>query len=284
MSRARISTGGVLFGTGATPESDHTSYQQEDSGQPMHILFVGDFSGRASRSVEDVQSLQDRKIFEINRDNVDDVFSRLAVELYLPSCDDPIRFGELDDLHPDLLYKQLPLFERLRDLKRRLSMPSTFAAAANEMLAQGLASKTADAPIGVEMPADLFESVLTNQSAVDGTQSVDALINSIIAPFVQPKADPRAEELVNSVDLATAKALRTVMHTGAFQKLEANWRSLYWLCRNIETGRNLKLFLLMPQRQNCVVISPLVWIFPTLSYISALSVNIRYLAALVFPS
>ncbi|BFM11913.1 hypothetical protein R50072_20660 [Simiduia litorea] len=244
MSRARISTGGVVFGAGASPESDHTSYQQDDSGQPMHMLFVGDFSGRASRSVEDVQSLQERKIFEINRDNFDDVFSRLAVELHLPSCTDPIRFDELDDLHPDLLYKQLPLFERLRDLKRRLLMPSTFAAAASDMLDQGLVSTTADTPTGVEIPADLFESVLAHPSTVDGTQSVDALINSIVAPFIQPKADPRAEELVKSVDLATAKALRTVMHTGAFQKLEANWRSLYWLCRNIETGRNLKLFLL----------------------------------------
>ncbi|MDN3640066.1 type VI secretion system contractile sheath large subunit [Simiduia curdlanivorans] len=244
MSRASISTGGAVFGAGTASRSDDTHFQQEDSGQPMHILFVGDFSGRASRSVVDTQSLQNRKILEINRDNFDDVFSRLAVELHLPSCAAPIAFDELDDLHPDLLYKQLPLFERLRDLKRRLSMPATFDAAAKDMLAQGLGPVATPAPAGVTIPAGLFESVLSSQTSDAKAQTVDALINSIVAPFVQPKADPRAEELMRSVDLATAEALRTLMHTGAFQQLEANWRSLYWLCRNIETGRNLKLFIL----------------------------------------
>ena len=44
-----------------------------------------------------------------------------------------ITFSELDDFHPDRLYRDLPLFQGLRELRSRLLKPDTFEAAAREL-------------------------------------------------------------------------------------------------------------------------------------------------------
>ena len=42
-------------------------------------------------------------------------------------------FSELDDFHPDRLFQRSQLFLRLREVRRRLQDPDTFAAAAEEL-------------------------------------------------------------------------------------------------------------------------------------------------------
>jgi type VI secretion system protein ImpC len=69
-------------------------------------------------------------------------------------------------------------------------------------------------------------------------------IKQLVAPYVSPAADPRQAELVRCVDLAIAATMNRLLHHPDFQRLEAAWRSLDWLVRNVETSPTLRLFVL----------------------------------------
>ncbi|MBB3167094.1 type VI secretion system contractile sheath domain-containing protein [Simiduia aestuariiviva] len=245
MTRVTMSTGGVVFGsgTGYDPEDNHR-VATDDSGQPMHMIFMGDFSGRGSRGDIDMASLANRPLREINRDNFDDVFAALNVRLQLPTCASPIAFEDLDDLHPDTLYRRVPLFHRLRELTAQLNNPAQFAQAAADIQSWTV-TEAPQQVTGMAIPEGLFDRPAAKEANRRGeAQDVNDFIRQIVAPFVEPKSDPRAAELTATLERVAANALRNLMHAGDFQRLEANWRSVNLLVRRLETGKNLKLFLL----------------------------------------
>ncbi len=268
MSRASISTGNIRLDTNSDTSKSANAPQKPpkfDESRPMHIAIVGDFSGRASRGECDATSLTTRKAIEVDRDNFEEVFSRLNISLALPMNDAPIAFSEYDDLHPDFLVEKVTLFEKFRTLKRRLKKPELFEQAVSE-IQQWSADKPAlqskaeptpageeDVPAGIPMPESMLDAVLAqslqNTDATTNTGlntpfgNVDQLIKDIVAPYVEAKADPRLPEMEQAVDDACAQTLRKIMHASAFQALEANWRALYLLIRRLETNRNLKLFV-----------------------------------------
>ncbi|MFL0803308.1 MAG: type VI secretion system contractile sheath large subunit [Agarilytica sp.] len=265
MSRASISTGNIRLDTNTSKTTDSAKKPPKfDDNRPMHIAIIGDFSGRASRGECDATSLTQRKAIEVDRDNFEEVFSRLRVSLSLPTNDTLIVFSEYDDLHPDFLLDKVELFEKFRTLKRRLKKPELFEQAVSE-IQEWASTKPAlqsnderanneeESPEGIPMPDSMLDAVLAQSlQHTDATAnaalntpfgSVDQLIKDIVAPYVEAKADPRLPEMEQAVDDACAQTLRKIMHASAFQALEANWRALYLLVRRLETNRNLKLFL-----------------------------------------
>src|SRR5882724_10493811 len=73
---------------------------------------------------------------------------RLSVKLRLPMGADgavvEIPVNSMDDLHPDQLYSNLPIFSELSGLRQRLKTQSTFAKAASEV--QSWAGVTVSSP------------------------------------------------------------------------------------------------------------------------------------------
>ena len=69
----------------------------------------------------------------------------LGVKLALPIGDGgdgvEVEFSELDSFHPDSLYRELPMFKSLVDLRKRLNNTATFAKAAAEVQAMGGGSR-----------------------------------------------------------------------------------------------------------------------------------------------
>jgi type VI secretion system protein ImpC len=57
-----------------------------------------------------------------------------------------------------------------------------------------------------------------------------------------PASDQAA--LVAAVDAAVAESMRRLLHDPAFQALEATWRGIDFLLRQIETDETLKVHLL----------------------------------------
>ena len=257
MTRATISTGGILF---KKSDDDIPEQPVQSDDAPMHIALIGDFSGRRSRGVNESEALASRKLYEIDRDNFEEIFEELNVSLKLPISDEPINFSEFDDLDPDYLYEKLPLFEDLKVLKRRLNKKEYFDSAADEIRNwKGVnissentlsAENSADQanPEPVKISGNMLDAVLSQSTesleqlnSLEG--NINSLIKDVVAPYVQEKADPRLPEYLEAVDLATTEALRKIMHASEFQTLEASWRAVYFLVRKIETNRNLKLFL-----------------------------------------
>src|SRR5438270_1895592 len=126
----------VNFGTMRVGASRPTG---KKSGS-FRIALLGDFSARANSGKLDTGSaLASRKPLKVDCDNVDATLKRLAVKLRLPMGTDgavvEVPVNSMDDLHPDQLYSNLPIFSELSGLRQRLKTQSTFAKAAKEVQA-----------------------------------------------------------------------------------------------------------------------------------------------------
>ena len=219
------------------------------SNTPFRILVLGDFSGRGSRTVHAPEELDRRRIHSVDRDDFDEVFARLAVRVRIPTkaSAEPIElaFEELDQIHPDHLFANVPAFAELRELRRRLEDPQSFAAAAAELGQGPVGAQKAEATPAFTMQDLLSATSQTAQRprspASTGSELVDALLREIVIPHVTPAPDPRLKELLASVDAATSAHMRTLMHHDRVRELEAAWRGLKFLVRRLETDSSLQI-------------------------------------------
>jgi type VI secretion system protein ImpC len=233
---------------------------------PFRILILGDFSGRANRNIFDIGDLADRSPLLVDRDNLDEVMARLGVEIHLSIVgnDNPpafIRFAELEDFHPDRIFERVDVFQALRDIRKKLDDPRTFASAAKEVR-----SWTDTAPESSESPSEQRTSQpdisgLTTGSLLDqmleqaesrppetrallDSSGWSAFLQRIVKPHLAPAEDPQQAELVASVDAAVANLMRTILHYPDFQSVEAAWRAVHFLVSRLETDAELKLYLI----------------------------------------
>lgn len=255
MSRTLLTTGGININSDEkklrSESSAHNGGNTASADMPMHIAILADFSGRSSQNNCQAEQIHQRKLIEINRDNFDQIFASLAVSLQLPVAEQPLKFQEFDDLHPDYIYDRIALFDKLRILKRKLKKRDSFTAAAEEISTWAeFRNQNAREPEqeGIPLPDDFLETLLNKQSHLSALDAgplgnIDNLIKDIISPFVEPKADPRQTEMLAAVDHATSQLMRKIMHSSDFQQLEASWRALYFLIRRIESQTNIKVFI-----------------------------------------
>jgi type VI secretion system protein ImpC len=238
------------------------------SETPFRIAILGDFSGRKNRGLSETgDALASRRPQLIDRDNFDSVLAKIAPQLdLLPGGEDAFRialkFADLDDFHPDRLFEKVQMFQKLRQTRRELSDPATFAKTASELGLVGkqpLAEKAPPAPAREVSKADVERAVSGSllDEMIEATEGRAAeevpskrgdewssLVKEMVAPHVVAKADPRQAELVALIDKATSAQMAALLRAPDFQALEAAWRAVFFLVRNIETDTQLKLFLI----------------------------------------
>jgi type VI secretion system protein ImpC len=226
--------------------------------RPVRIAVLGDFSaGAASGRLETGSDLAARKLIPVEFDNLEDTLARLGVKLSLPIGDGgagvEVEFNDLDAFHPDQLYRELGVFKALADLRKRLNNTATFAKAAAEVQSWagggkkrvsrgGKRRSRSGAPAADAKLSDFARLVgLPPEVVTDGP--ADALLRSIVGPFVVKAPDPKRDALVTNVDSALSDAMRAVLHQSEFQNLESLWRGMDMLLRRIETGPQLQVLL-----------------------------------------
>ncbi len=246
------------------PQTRRAAPRRPDS--PMRILVMGDFSGRHSRGVETPGDLGSRATAAVDIDNFDRALSRLAPRLQLPpSAADgaglAVEFRQLDDFHPDHLYKSLSLFHAPRETRARLQNPATFAQTAAE-LRQAVSPRSelegstdvasSQGSGGQEDDAATFERLLGRKvtdsapaPVETSTQRADiqGLIRGIVAPHIVAGAPPFQPQYVAAVDAAVGEQMRGILHHPSYQALESAWRGIRWLVDNLELGETLQLYL-----------------------------------------
>lgn len=250
-----------------------------DEGTPFRVLLLGNFSGRAGRGeAVEPETLALRRPVVVDRDNLDEVLRRTAprVRLSLAEGGPPldIYFDSLEDFHPDRLYERLEIFRALRVTRRKLGDPSTFRDAAEEVrrwASTGEAAQDAtprqdsETPLQPDTTRDLIEQMLAAKSAPQsgeasaragespgegaGPSSSESsdfarFLRAVVGPHVTADTDARAEELTRVVDEAVGSTMRAVLHHADFRALEAAWRAVRFLVYNVETGPELKFYLL----------------------------------------
>jgi type VI secretion system protein ImpC len=228
----------VHIDTGLDPETEPV--RARPSSDPFRIVLLGDFGGRASRREPRLR----RDPILIDPDNFEAVMEMLGAGLQLSAAGAPLTlsFRELDDFHPGHLYQTLPVFQSLRESRAELANPATFRAAA-------AGPQAAPAPPPPPFSGSLLDQIVEQTSEPapappDLTAPVDEAIRRIVAPHVIPKADPRQGELVAQLDAATGALMRAILGHPQFQALEAAWRSVFFLLSRLETGVDLKLYLI----------------------------------------
>jgi type VI secretion system protein ImpC len=97
-----------------------------------------------------------------------------------------------------------------------------------------------------ESDAQTIERLLGRAPSPTTTTSSAAaeLIRKAVAPYVVPAPSSDQAALVAAVDAAVAESMRRLLHDPAFQALEATWRGIDFLLRQIETDETLKVHLL----------------------------------------
>jgi len=229
---------------------------------PFHVLVLGNWSGNSSR-----KELSARQPIVVDRDNFDDVLRGLNVEIDLNLSGDEnnslrLKFAELDDFHPDNLFRNVSLFSDLRDVRHRLSNPDTFESAANEVRswfdapeedtfeAADIKSQIEDAPpIDSNNLLDMILAQPNDSSAVAKPQIVDnselsRFISKIVSPYLIKVDENEQSKLISAVDETISDLMRLILHHPEFQALESSWRGLYFLVRHLETSADLKIFIL----------------------------------------
>ncbi len=241
--------------------------------RPFNILVIGDFSGAAARpTATDPAELRGRRVFAVDRDNVDDVLAALrpSVQFSLASdavagagaADGPsvsINFQSLDDFHPDRLIANVALLLSLDDLREEASEGRLTSALRAE------SSSSASAPVpntpalsnprGGSLLDQIVESSAASSGAGDTRNSgaraerapdpsdLHAYIRHILKPHMVAQADTRTTALVAQIEDTIATVLRAILHHAGFQALESLWRGLAFLVHRLETGARLKVYM-----------------------------------------
>lgn len=223
----------------------------------MRILLLGDFSGRANRSVvETGPALAKRPIRRVDVDNFEQLLADYQPRLSLPLQGHQLElaFSGLDDFHPDSLYQRLDLFQALRRLRGRLANPDTFPQAAAELRHEATPTPAAGSDSSAaeerEGESDMFQRLLgkvpvaTDSIKAARTTGIDDFIRGIVAPHIVPEVDLAQPTYIASVDNIISSQMRQLLHEPAFQALESIWWSAHRLVTSLETGEELKLYLL----------------------------------------
>lgn len=229
---------------------------------PFHLLILGDWSGESDKIAS-----QERQAIEIDRDNFDDVLKKFNVGVHLDLYGDEaasiyLQFGELDDFHPDNLFRNISLFSDLRDLRRRLSNSDTFNLAAqevrswfnatvdNSVIDAEIQSQIDDAPplesnnildLILEQPP---ASVSPAKPQKNDNSELGRFVSKLVLPYLIKIDESEQSKLISTVDQAISELMRAILHHPKFIALEAAWRGLYFLARRVETDGSLKIFIL----------------------------------------
>ncbi len=249
---------------------------QPSDDLPFRVALLGDWSGRSNRGLKaSGTELAHWRPLLVDRDNIGEMMARLGVQLRLPLSEESnstllLEFNKLDDFHPDRIFARAELFQALREIRSTLSNQETFAQAAAEVRRQfdlaepGLTTSHPEPQPASEMQAPnpsagpLLDEVL--KATVIGApryhrleaDNISSDLRSLVQEVVRPHLvsdEPEQESLIAAVDQAIGQQMTAVLHHPNFQALEAAWRGLDFLVMNLETGTQLKFYLLDISRE-----------------------------------
>ena len=212
------------------PKPKKTTQHQEDD--VFRILILADFG--ASDLGKPVL---------VDRDNLDQILDKWQVSAEAPLAG-KIPFRSLDDFHPDELYRRLNMFHSLREARERLEDPDTYRETAQQLFNP----PTAEATLDILKPASLLDQVVEEADGGKAADPFTEYLRRLVGPYTVPKPDPKLPEMLAEIDAAVAGNMRAILHDKRFQTVEAAWRALDLLVRTVETGVELKIYIMhLPQ-------------------------------------
>jgi type VI secretion system protein ImpC len=222
---------------------------QRRSEPPFRIAVLGDFSGRTNGPESSLSSPR-----LVDCDNFDEVLAQAEVKLDAPPSKEwpwalKLQFRKLEDFHPDQILNRVEPLLKLTELRANLLHPATMDAAAKE-LQEILKIDTLPPESSPKSSAESTEQMLgrllgKRPTEPSRTTSPAELANRLIQQIVGsnvPSAEPQRSQLTALAEAELSARLRAILHHPDFQALEATWRGLDFLARNVT--EEVKLFMI----------------------------------------
>lgn len=164
-----------------------------DSESAARYLVLGDFGGRSTEPLT------------VDRDNIDDILSRLDVTL------GGLRLREVEDFHPDRLYSRMDEFAALREAAPEETAPEHPRSAPRADLEEIL------------RPSSLLEQI------TGGGDPFQQYVRDLARAAAAPAKANDAHRIA-----ALGERMRALLHHPRFQALEAAWRGLDFAVRQAD--------------------------------------------------
>ena len=197
----------------------HRAPVELDPDEPYRILLMGDFSGKGGSQW---------KALEIDRDNFDDVMAAIAPEF------GGMRFREIDDFGPDAIYGQQAFQALLDGVRKSAAAPAAEPVAERPPVRPGMS--LLDSMVEEAEPTPAPRPVVTKRG-------LEGVVQSIVSKYAVPAEDPSIARRQAAADDEAGKCMRAILHNPRFQALEAAWRAVFGLVCAVETGEQLRLYL-----------------------------------------
>ncbi len=242
-------------------EPGSRSAQVIDDSRVFRILLLGDFSGKDG----DARGpLGQRRPMEVDRDNFDDVLAAVRPTIMLRLGDEepfPLKVADIDDFRPEAIFHKNPLFLEMRRLRDQLDDPDRWQIAARDLgaLAEGeMRGTQAVPPPGGPVSArdlvsggSLLDAMMEDASPTSTAPSlapakdpVLEIARRAVLPYLVSAPSARQQELLAQMDEAISAQMRQVLHHPVVRRVEAAWRGLFQLIRTLDTGAELKVYVL----------------------------------------
>jgi predicted component of type VI protein secretion system len=215
----------------------------------LRILVSGDFGGHSGLAR---QSGQNADSVRVDFDNFDSAVAHFEPSIDFGAGKDDaltLRFRCLEDFHPDkLLFNFDPLLQ-LVELRERLLDPATSSAACSEvkkLLQLSSASSEAPTTIPDQPPGQILDQLLgkpLSDRAYRGSAEsrADHLIKQILGTPSDTVPGEDLKTIRTALEREISKRLRETLHHTSFQALEATWRGLDFLVRNLPDNAILRV-------------------------------------------
>lgn len=240
--------------TPATPQRD----------DPFLLLVVGDFRGRAA-SGRTSEALSGRRPVAVDRDDIDEVLARFAPSVKIERSDGvavELTFREMEDFHPDAIFRRAPFFRALRDARQRAREPRGNDGLLGALFGEDTAPAPRREAVGdtpdprhaadevvrdiIDGGGGMLDRIVAGESgtATPHGDPLRTFLQGVVAPHIVQGRDPAREAVLAELDAATVALLRDILHAPEFRALERLWRGVEFLVRRIATSPSLKILLL----------------------------------------
>ncbi len=230
--------------------------------EPQNIIVAGNFGGLQASAKSDADPAGQWNMSKIDLLDLDSAMQRLspAAVLDVGGQSVTVEFHDIDDLHPDKLYRGIPAFSMISELKQSLANPGTFAAASKicesllglqpDAAAAGDKAPDAEAPKAAEETEnDLFGRLLGGashqQTGKDPrvTEALQRIMAEATVEGVVAESSSQSDELRAGLDAWCTAAMRELLQAPGFREIETSWRSLQWLAQQVELDEECSVWL-----------------------------------------
>lgn len=180
-----------------------------------------------------------------------------------------IRFRSVEDFHPDRLHGRLRIFDEIREAHRAHD-GEDLAGGGPTDAPDDSSTDAPDEPPTSARSGGLLEEIVeeaegpddgsggtvpgtrssgAGEDAGEGSGGLSEYVRRIVRPHLVPEPGARERARRERLEAAVQQTMRAILHHPRFQALEAVWRSVRLLVRRVETGPDLKIFLLDVSRE-----------------------------------